>query len=363
MIKYLDLKRINDLHDAELRQAIGRVMDSGWYLKGDATRQFEEEYATFIGTRHCVACGNGLDALTLILRAYIEMGVMCEGDEVLVPANTYVASILAITECGLTPVLVEPRIDTFQIDDEQIERLITCRTRALMIVHLYGICAYTDRIGDICRRHGLKLIEDNAQAHGCSFAGRRTGSLGDAAGHSFYPGKNLGALGDAGAVTTDDEELACVVASLGNYGSSQKYVFDYCGRNSRMDELQAAVLSVKLKYLDAENQMRRDIAALYINKVKTPSVRVPQTDRDSVWHIFPILCERRDALQQFLSEHGVETLIHYPIPPHRQACYRGWGNMSFPVTERIHYQELSLPCNQMTTVADAERIIKLLNTF
>lgn len=363
MIKYLDLKRVNQLHDAELRQAIGSVMDSGWYLRGEATRQFEEDYATFIGTRRCVACGNGLDSLTLILRAYIEMGVMNAGDEVLVPANTYIASILAIVESGLTPIFVEPRIDTFQIDDEQIEKLITSRTRALMIVHLYGICAYTERIADICRRYGLKLIEDNAQAHGCSFDGRKTGSLGDAAGHSFYPGKNLGALGDAGAVTTDDEELADIVSSLGNYGSSRKYVFDYIGRNSRMDELQAAVLCVKLRYLQQENQKRRKIASLYIEKVKASSVRLPRINRDSVWHVFPVLCERRDLLQLFLRESGVETLIHYPIPPHKQYCYLKWKNLSLPVTERIHAQELSLPCNQAMTVEDAEMIVELINSF
>ncbi|MBR6827470.1 MAG: DegT/DnrJ/EryC1/StrS family aminotransferase [Prevotella sp.] len=363
MIKYLDLKRVNQLHDAELRQAIGSVMDSGWYLRGEATRQFEEDYATFIGTRRCVACGNGLDSLTLILRAYIEMGVMNAGDEVLVPANTYIASILAIVESGLTPIFVEPRIDTFQIDDEQIEKLITSRTRALMIVHLYGICAYTERIADICRRYGLKLIEDNAQAHGCSFDGRKTGSLGDAAGHSFYPGKNLGALGDAGAVTTDDEELADIVSSLGNYGSSRKYVFDYIGRNSRMDELQAAVLCVKLRYLQQENQKRRKIASLYIEKVKASSVRLPRINRDSVWHVFPVLCERRDPLQLFLRESGVETLIHYPIPPHKQYCYLKWKNLSLPVTERIHAQELSLPCNQAMTVEDAEMIVELINSF
>ena len=363
MIKYLDLKRVNDLHDAELRQAIGNVMDSGWYLKGEETHLFEEDYAAFIGTRCCVACGNGLDALTLIFRAYIEMGVMSEGDEVLVPANTYIASVLAITECGLKPVLVEPCADTFQIDDEQIEGMITSRTRALMIVHLYGICAYTKRIADICHRHGLKLIEDNAQAHGCSFDGRKTGSLGDAAGHSFYPGKNLGALGDAGAVTTDDEELARIVASLGNYGSSRKYVFDYRGRNSRMDELQAAVLRVKLKYLEAENQKRRDIAAIYINEVKNPKVTVPSVNRDSVWHIFPLMCERRDELQRFLYKHDIETLIHYPIPPHQQDCYRQWHKLSLPVTEHIHAQELSIPCNQTMTHAEVERIVQIINAF
>lgn len=363
MIKYLDLKKINDIHDAELRQAVSQVLDSGWYLKGEATRRFEAHYADYIGSRYCVGCGNGLDALTLIFRGYMEMGVMKEGDEVIVPANTYIASILAITACGLKPVLVEPRLDTLQIDDARIEEALSSRTRALMIAHLYGICAYTDRIGDICRRHGLKLVEDNAQAHGCVFGERKTGSLGDAAGHSFYPGKNLGALGDAGAVTTDDAQLAEVVRALGNYGSYQKYVHDHKGCNSRIDELQAAMLDVKLKYLDTENEQRRNVASIYINKVKNPLILLPKPQRDCVWHIFPVLCERRDDLQQYLRDHGVETQIHYPIPPHRQKCYAEWAGLSLPVTERIHAQELSIPCNQGMTKEEADHIADLLNQF
>lgn len=361
MIAYLPLHQINALYDAELREAVSRVLDSGWYLKGEATQRFEEAYAEYIGTRHCIGCGNGLDALTLILRGYIELGVMQPGDEVIVPANTYIASILAITECGLKPVLVEPALDTLQIDDSKIEQAITPRTRAIMIVHLYGRCAYTSRIGDICQKHHLKLIEDNAQAHGCTFEGRKTGSLGDAAGHSFYPGKNLGALGDAGAVTTNDDELAAVVRALGNYGSHQKYVHDYKGRNSRIDELQAAMLDVKLKYLDAENHRRKEIAALYINKVENPQIRMPQSDRDCVWHIFPIFCQNRDQLQQYLAENGVETQIHYPIPPHQQRCYKEWSHLSLPITEQIHAQELSIPCHQAMTPADATVIVNLLN--
>ena len=361
MIAYLPLHQINDLYDAELREAVSRVLDSGWYLKGEATQRFEEAYAEYIGTRHCVGCGNGLDALTLILRGYIELGVMQEGDEVIVPANTYIASILAITECGLKPVLVEPSLDTLQIDDMLIEQAITERTRAIMIVHLYGRCAYTSRIGDICQKHHLKLIEDNAQAHGCTFEGRKTGSLGDAAGHSFYPGKNLGALGDAGAVTTNDDELAAVVRAVGNYGSHQKYVHDYKGRNSRIDELQAAMLLAKLPYLDAANQRRKEIASLYINKVENPQIRIPQSDRDCVWHIFPIFSEHRDQLQQYLAKNGVETQIHYPIPPHKQRCYKEWSHLSLPITEQIHAQELSIPCHQAMTPADATVIVNLLN--
>lgn len=364
MIKYLDLKRINDLYDAEIREAINEVLDSGWYLKGEATRKFEQAYALYIGTRHCIGCANGLDALTLILRAYIEMGVMQAGDEVIVPANTFIASILAITENCLKPVLVEPSPSTLQIDDTLIEQAITSRTRAIMIVHLYGRCAYTDRIADLCRKHDLKLIEDNAQAHGCEFTLKKTGSLGDAAGHSFYPGKNLGALGDAGAVTTNDDTLAKTIEALGNYGSSKKYVFDYLGRNSRIDDIQAAILSVKLRHLDAANQRRKDIAAIYINKVKNPLIRIPHVhDRDSVWHIFSIFCEHRDQLKQYLADNGVETAIHYPVPPHRQHCYPAWNQLQLPITEQIHAQELSIPCHQALSDAEVSRIITLLNAF
>ena len=363
MIKYLDLKRINDCHDMELRQAIDEVLQSGWYLKGEATHRFEQHYADFIGTKFCIGCANGLDALTLIFRAYKEMGIMKDGDEVIVPANTFIASILAITDNNLVPVMVEPDIKTLEIDDRLIEQAITTRTRAIMIVHLYGRCAYTDKIGELCKRYNLRLIEDNAQAHGCTFGNRKTGSLGDAAGHSFYPGKNLGALGDAGAVTTNVEELARVIAALGNYGSHQKYVHDYAGRNSRIDELQAAILDVKLKYLDTENQRRKQIAYIYINKVKNPSIYIPQSERDCVWHIFPVFCERRDELKQYLGSHGVETQIHYPIPPHMQHCYSRWNSISLPVTERLSREELSLPCHQMMTDKDAEMIAEIINLF
>ena len=375
MIKYLDLQAVNEpyVHAAD------EVLKSGWYLKGDWTRRFEEAYAEYIGTRHCIGCGNGLDALTLIFRAYKELGVMQEDDEVIVPANTYIASILAITENRLKPVLVEPSIDTLQIDDTLIEQAITPRTRAIMIVHLYGRCAYTDRIGDICRRYDLKLIEDNAQAHGCHFGESismpsqqaRTGSLGHAAGHSFYPTKNLGAFGDAGAVTTDDDELADLVRILGNYGSARHYVFDYHGRNSRMDEIQAAILLAKLRDLDINNQRRRDIAARYEQEVSNDLVKcrfagseqASLPSRDSVYHIFPVLSSRRDELQRYLAANGVGTEIHYPIPPHKQKCYSEWNTYEFPITEKIHAQELSIPCNQVLTDNDVTRIINLLNTF
>jgi len=363
MMKYLDLKKINDLYSAEIHSAVEEVLHNGWYLKGEITRRFESHYAEYIGTRFCVGCGNGLDALTLILRGYMEMGLMAEGDEVIVPANTFIASILAISACGLKPVLVEPRFETLQIDDECIESAITERTRAVMIVHLYGFCAYSERIKDICANYGLKLIEDNAQAHGCTYKGRRTGSLGDAAGHSFYPGKNLGALGDGGAITTDDEQLAQIVTSLGNYGSCHKYVFDHIGRNSRLDEIQAAILDVKLKYLDEANNRRKQIAGLYINNVRNPMIQLPPSGRECVWHIFPVFSIRRDELQKYLKDFGVETQVHYPIPPHRQKCYESLVGLHLPITERIHAQELSIPCNQVMTKEETDMVIGLLNDF
>lgn len=378
MIKYLDLKKVTERHAGEISKAVSRVVNSGWYLQGEAVAGFEADYARYIGTRHCVGCGNGLDALTLILRAYIETGALREGDEVIVPANTYIASILAITENNLVPVFVEPDIRTLQIDDSRIEEAITGRTRAVMIVHLYGRLAYTGRIGEICRRHGLKLIEDNAQAHGLVCGGqqeppagetavraKRTGALGDAAGHSFYPGKNLGALGDAGAVTTDDAELAECIRALANYGSSRKYVFRYRGRNSRLDEIQAAVLSVKLRSLDEENAARRAVARRYIEETDNPLLTVPDMEywRNSVFHIFPVLCGQRDRLCGYLSENGVQTVIHYPIPPHRQQCYDRWAGLSLPVTERIHDEELSIPCNQILSKEETDTIINLLNGF
>ena len=366
MILYSDLKQITALHADEIHEAVDRVVDSGWYLQGVENKRFEQEYASFIGTKYCIGVANGLDALIWILRAYLEMGVMQKGDEVIVPANTYIASILAITENGLTPVLVEPDIETLEIDDRLVEEAITPRTKAVMIVHLYGRCAYTDKIGDICRNHGLKLIEDTAQAHGCLFQGaRRTGSLGDASGHSFYPGKNLGAFGDGGAVTTDDEQLAKTVRALANYGSSKKYVFDYCGRNSRLDEIQAAVLSVKLKHLDVDNEDRRRVARYYLENIVNPAITLPLVpDWDAnVFHIFPILCERRDDLQQYLKENGVQTLIHYPIPPHKQKCYADWNGWSFPVSEKIHREELSLPMSPALTLDEVKTVVDLLNRW
>lgn len=364
MIDFLSLSDVTRLHGSEIHAAVERVVDSGWYLLGAEVKGFESRYADFIGTRHAIGCANGLDALTLIFRAYREMGAMNEGDEVIVPANTYIATILAITENGLVPVLAEPNKSTLEIDENQVERLISNRTRAVCIVHLYGRNAYTDRIGELCKQHNLKLIEDNAQAHGAfATADRRTGAIGDAAGHSFYPGKNLGALGDGGAVTTDDDALAEVVRTLANYGSSRKYVFDYRGRNSRLDEIQAAVLSVKLKYLDADNDHRRMIADYYYRNLPSDLLPARCDDRQNVYHLFPILYKERDALQAYLKENGIGSLIHYPIPPHKQQCYAAWNGVSFPITEEIARQELSLPIGPAITVDEASRVVETVNRF
>ena len=389
MIKFLDLKAVTLLHADEIHEAVARVVDSGWYLQGSENAAFEEHYAQYIGTKYCVGVANGLDALTWIYRAYIEMGVMKPGDEVIVPANTYIASLLALTENGLKPVLVEPDLTTLEMDDSLIEQTITSRTRSILIVHLYGRCAYTERIGALCRQYNLKLVEDNAQAHGCytlpntpvgslekqtSSSGarradvpisHRTGSLGDAAGHSFYPGKNLGALGDAGAVTTNDKELADTIRALANYGSQRKYVFKYRGRNSRLDELQAAVLDVKLKHLDEDNAHRQQIAAYYYDNISHPLINLPRRmpDANNVYHIFPILCPERDRLQEYLTQQGIQTLIHYPIPPHKQECYRQWHTINLPVTERIHRQELSIPISPVLSLDEAKTIVRAINAF
>lgn len=366
MIKFLDLKKVNDLHGEEIKREITDVINSGWYLHGNKTEEFEKSYAKYIGTNYAIGCANGLDALTLILRAYLELGVLKSGDEVIVPANTYIASILAISENGLKPVLVEPDYETLQIDPDKIEQAITPRSKALMIVHLYGRCAYNEKIRQICERYNLKLIEDNAQAHGCLYKGVKTGSLGDAAGHSFYPGKNLGALGDAGAVTTNNRELADTIRSLGNYGSEKKYVFKYKGRNSRIDEIQAAALNVKLKFLDKDNGRRKEIAKRYITEINNPLIKVPETTdfNSNVFHLFPIFTKERDAFQDYLKENGVETLIHYPIPSHLQECYKGLaGEKEFPVTEKIHNEELSLPISPVMSDEEVTEIIKLINNW
>lgn len=371
-IDYLNLKHINDMHHEEISSAINHVLDSGWYLQGEQVATFEHTYASYIGSKHCVSCGNGLDALKLILKGEQIKGKLQPGDEIIVPANTYIATLLAITECGLIPVLVEPDITTLQIDDQLIEAALTKHTRAIMLVHLYGRCAMTDKIKQICQQYNLLLFEDNAQAHGCTCAdGRKTGSLGDAAAHSFYPGKNLGALGDAGAVTTNDEELSDIIRALANYGSSQKYVFPYRGINSRMDELQASVLIVKLKYLEADNRRRKELANQYISHIDNGNIYIPwkndahggSNPQSNVYHVFPILTPHRKSLQAYLSSHQVGTMIHYPIPPHKQQCYQEWASLPLPVTEKIHAEELSLPCNQALKDIEVEEIIRLVNQF
>ncbi len=369
-IPFLSLKDVTALHGAEINEAVVRVVNGGYYLQGAENERFEKNYADYIGSRYCVGCGNGLDALIWIYRAYIEMGVMQPGDEVIVPANTYIASILALTENGLVPVMAEPRYDTLELDDKNLEALITPKTRSILLVHLYGRCAYTDEIGRLCRKYNLKLVEDNAQAHGCRYTdGRRTGSLGDAAGHSFYPGKNLGALGDGGAVTTDDEALAAAVRALANYGSQRKYVFKYTGRNSRLDEIQAAVLDVKLKYLEADNEHRKQIAEIYYAGLNNPLVSLPLhlPKEQNAYHLFPVLCKRRDELQAYLKESSVTTIIHYPIAPHKQECYakETWNvpQLSLPITERLADEELSLPIGPTITREEAQEVVRLINAF
>ena len=394
-VPFLSLHDVTAKYKDEIHEAVLRVVDSGWYLQGKENEQFEKHYAEYIGTKHCIGCANGLDALIWIFRAYIELGVMQPGDEVIVPANTYIATILAITENGLVPVLVEPRKDTLQIDDSLIEEHITERTKAICIVHLYGRLACTQHILELCEKYGLKLIEDNAQAHGCKFEAirregdeairqewKRTGSLGDAAGHSFYPGKNLGALGDGGAVTTDDDELAAAIRALANYGSQKKYVFKYTGRNSRLDEIQAAVLDVKLRHLDEDLKSRRAIANYYYDHISNPLITLPKRlpDAENVYHLFPILVNNtlpfreemevgslRDALQAYLAENGVGTVIHYPIAPHKQECYanEAWNTpqLSLPITELIADCELSLPISPTMTMEEAAEVVRLVNAY
>jgi len=365
-IPFLSLKDVTALHEAEINEAVSRVVNSGWYLQGKENDRFETNYARFIGSDYCIGCANGLDALIWIFRAYVEMGIMKPGDEVIVPANTYIATILAITENGLKPILIEPKLNTLEIDEDLIEERITENTRAICIVHLYGRNAYTEKIGQLCKKYNLKLVEDNAQAHGCKHTdGRLTGSIGDAAGHSFYPGKNLGALGDGGAVTTSDPELAAAVRTLANYGSQKKYVFKYTGRNSRLDEIQAAVLDVKLKYLVEDNAHRQDVARYYYEHINNPLIKLPDLipDEQNVYHLFPVFCDKRDDLHDYLEANGVGTVIHYPIPPHKQECYKLWGSMNLPVTGYIADHELSIPIGPAIRIDEVASVVSLLNDF
>jgi len=364
-IPYLDLKAVTALHGEEIQTAVAEVVGGGWYLQGAAVQQFEQHYAAYIGTRHCVGVANGLDALTLTLRAYKEMGRIGEGDEVLVPANTFIATVLAITENGLKPVFIDVDADMLDLNLDQLQQSLTSKTKALMLVHLYGRCTYNESIRSFCKENGLLLIEDNAQAHGCIYQHQKTGSLGDVACHSFYPGKNLGALGDGGAVTTDDEELAQIIRSIANYGFEKKYVAAYKGRNSRLDEVQAAVLDVKLRYLDEDNDRRQVVANAYYAHIQHEATHLPSLMESgtNVYHIFPVFTPHRDALQHYLQEKGIHTLIHYPVPPHQQTCYREYNHLTLPVTERLAREELSLPLHPALTDAKVSYIIETLNSF
>lgn len=376
-IDFLPLKKINDVYQSEIEKATDRVFSSGWYLLGNEVKNFEINLANYVGVKHAIGVANGLDALRLILKAYIEMGIIAEGDEVIVPANTYIASILAITDNRLKPVLVEPDINTYNLDISEIEQHITAHTKAIMVVHLYGQVCWNEELEAIAKKHNLKIIEDNAQAIGAQYSEqstkskepRKTGSLGDAAGFSFYPGKNLGALGDAGAVCTNDDELATIVRALGNYGSKQKYVNEYQGLNSRLDEMQAALLDVKLKYIDQENENRRKIAQYYIDNIKNDNIILPTYSPFRglrgchVWHLFVIRSTNRNRLQQHLTDSGIQTLIHYPIPPHKQGAYKQMNNVIFPVTELIHNEVLSLPISPVMEEHEFKEVVRIINNF
>lgn len=371
MIKFLDLQKINLLHQKEIEEAILKVLQSGWYILGEAVESFENNFAAYCGVKHCIGVSNGLDALILILRAYIELGKIKEGDEVIVPANTYIATILSISHNKLKPVLVEPDIGTYNIDPILIKEKITEKTKAILPVHLYGQCADMDAINSIARKHSLLVVEDAAQAQGAMLNGRRTGSLGDAAGFSFYPGKNLGAIGDAGAVTTNDDELAETIKALRNYGSHKKYYNIFKGYNNRLDEIQAAVLNVKLKYLDEENQKRREIAQYYCDNIKNEKIVLPILDagysildtKSHVWHLFVIRTAERDKLQKYLKQNEIETVIHYPVPPHKQDAYKEWNYLGLPITEKIHNEVLSLPISPVMDNVELNYIFEKLNHY
>lgn len=366
MIPFLDIKAINNQYKEEITEACADVIESGWYIKGKQVQQFEKELANFIESRFAIGVANGLDALRLIIKAYKELGVFNEGDEIIVPANTYIASMLAITDNNLKPVFVEPNIDTYNIDFSKIEDVITERTKAIMVVHLYGRVSWNTTLKKIAEKHNLKIIEDNAQAIGAKYNGTFTGNLGDAAGFSFYPGKNLGALGDGGAVTTNDKDLANVVRALANYGSEEKYLNVYKGLNSRLDEMQAAILSVKLKYLAKENRKRQETAKYYREKITNSRIVLPNNTQDieeHVWHLFVVRTSNRNQLQEYLLENGIQTLIHYPIPPHKQQAYKEYAHLLLPVTEKIHNEVLSIPISPVQTQEEIETIIKVLNKY
>ena len=367
MIPFLDLKSINAQYKKEMLEACERVIDSGWYIQGTECKEFEKEFASYCGTQYSIGVANGLDALTLILRAYNELGVLQDNDEVIVPSNTYIASILAISENNLVPVLVEPDINTFNIDIEKIEQSITAKTKAIMVVHLYGQAVEMKKVLELAKKHDLKVIEDCAQAHGaCDVStGKRVGSIGDASGFSFYPGKNLGALGDGGAVTTDNKLLADTIRALGNYGSLKKYENLYKGTNSRLDEIQASMLRVKLRYLDKEIENRRSIAKYYLKNINNEHIILPEIKNTNshVWHLFVIRTNKRDDLQNYLLENGVQTLIHYPLPPHKQGAYKEWSAESYPISEQIHDEVISLPISGVQSLEDSMKIVELINEY
>lgn len=374
MIKFLNLQKINQCYAAEIKEATERVIDSGWYLKGEEVERFEEEFSSYNEVDYTVGVASGLDALRIILRAYIELGVMEEGNEVIVSAHTYIASILAIIDCGLKPVLVEPDINTYNIDPDRIEDNITKKTKAIMVVHLYGQNAYSKKIDRFCEKYDLKLIEDAAQAHGAYYKNQRVGSLGDAAGFSFYPGKNLGALGDAGAICTNNKELSVCCRALGNYGSQKKYYNKYRGYNSRLDEIQAAVLRVKLQYLDKDNQKRRRVAKQYLTKIQNPKIHLPQLNQidehknvdevsSHVWHLFVVRTQSREELINHLEQEGIQTLIHYPIPPNKQEGYPELHQYDLPITEKIHKEVVSLPISPVHELEQIDKVIGVLNSF
>ncbi len=361
MIKFLDLHKINERQRPEIDAAVKRVLDSGWYLLGKENERFSADFARYCGVKHVIPVANGLDALRLIVKAY----GFGPGDEIIVPANTYIATVLAVSDNGCTPVFVEPDIATYNINPDLIETAITPRTKAIMVVHLYGQAVEMEKIWHLAEKYNLKIIEDAAQAHGAVYQGRKTGNLGDAAGFSFYPGKNLGALGDAGAVTTNDDELAAKIEALRNYGSKVKYQNLYQGLNSRMDELQAAVLDVKLPLLDKDNKRRREIADYYLKNITNPKIILPQAKyrEGHVFHVFVVRTEERDRFQNYLSENGIQTVIHYPVPPHKQPAYKELNNLNLPITEKIHREIISLPISQVMTEEEIDKVVEVVNDW
>lgn len=365
-ILFLDLKQINLRHSTAIEKTLSDVLHSGWYILGNYVKKFEESFANFCGTSHCIGVANGLDALILILRAYKELGIIKDGDEIIVPANTYIASILAISANNLIPILVEPNINNYLIDVAKIEERITAKTKAIMVVHLYGQVTPMEEVWQLAKKYNLKVVEDSAQAHGAYYKNKRAGNLGDASGFSFYPGKNLGALGDSGAVITNDDSLAYTVKTLANYGSEIKYKNMYKGTNSRLDELQAAILSVKLDSLDQDNEKRRGIAKLYINNITNSQIILPNypiDDISHVWHVFVIRIKNRDKFQKYLADNGISTVIHYPIPPHKQGAYAEFNHLSYPITEQIHEEVLSLPISPVQTLEQTQYIIDTINKY